>query len=564
MFVNLNVHTVGTLMGSIIKIDDLISRLKELGQNACAITDKGNLFKSIEFYKKMKKAGIKPILGVEFDIVDDMSIKDSKYTESITLLAENNSGWTNLKKLVTIANKDGFYYKPRIDYKSVAQHKDGLIVLSGGVFSKPARMIVDGKDDAAEQFILESKSVFGENYYIELCRSGYDSEELIIRKLRDISNKLNVPCVCTSDTRYLFKEDSYCYEVMTAISSNKMMDDPNRRRPQSDRLFLKSSEDIEEWANLSEMYTSVEIAERCNVDINFDFIHLPKFDRAPSGVSNYDYLRQLLYDGMKLRGIDRDNKIYVDRIKRELNDIKEAGIVDYFLMVYDIIRWCKENDIFIGLGRGSAAGSLISYFLNITQIDPIQYGLIWERFYNIGRKGSMADIDIDIEIERREDVLKYVEETYGINRVCQMVTFGTLSIKNTLKDVGRVFGISIDEMQAITDEVPHKSDSIKDAVSKSDRLKEYYKTHKKIFVIAEKLEDGIRNTSKHAAGVIISDENIYETGCIPLSYDTKSKKMISGFDMYAMDDLKYMKLDLLGLKTLSVIKLALSIINEEK
>lgn len=387
-------------------------------------------------------------------------------------------------------------------------------------------------------------------------------QQLIKKHLREIAFKLSIPEVATCDVHYLNQDDSYLHEVVLAINSRKKISDTSRFTYPTNEFWLKDYDSLKDLFTSSEISTTLEIAERCNVDIDFESTKIPRYPRLPEGVSSYDYLRDLIYKGFEFRGFSLDNKEYVDRIKMELADIKEAELADYFLILHDIIVWAKDSGIWVGPGRGSAGGSLIAYVLRITEIDPLEYGLLWERFYNVGRKGSMPDIDTDVEIDRREDVLDYIRNTFGENYVCQMITFNTLSTKAILKDIGKVFDIDFKIMNDITDQVPKKVKNLADALEQSELLQESEKKYKKIFVIAKELEGIIKSVGTHAAAVVISNQDIYQ-GCLPLHWDAGNKKMVTGCSMYCLDDLKYLKLDVLGLKTLSVLKMAERLVNEK-
>ncbi len=560
-FINLNVHTNNSIMRSTIKIDALLDKVKSFGQTAIGITNNGNIYDAITFYQECKKKDIKPILGCQFDVVDDLVSKE-RSSETLTLIAMDNEGWINLKLLISISNKDGYYYKPRIDYKSVKKHSSGLICLSGNIYSRLSKRILEEKFDEAEVFVKELKDIFGDRLYIEVSDTGFAGQGLVNKHSRDIAQKLSIPVVGTSDVHYINKDDAYTHEVLLTISAGKKMTDKTkdqdpRGRPifPSNEFWLKDYDDVIDIFTDSEIITSEEIAARCNVDISFDKIHMPKYPKLPKGTTSYDYVRSLIYKGFEKRNISLDDTVYVERIKKELSDIKEADLADYFLIMWDWINWAKDRDIWIGPGRGSCGGSLVAYMLYITEIDPIKYDLIWERFYNLGRKGSLADIDTDVEIEKREEILDYIRETFGQDHVCQMITFNKLTTKAVLKDVGKAFGVDFDIMNNITKDIPFKAKNLKQALKESEKLRESERKYKKIFTVAKEIEGVIKSKGSHAAAVVISDKPL-TSGNIPLSWDAGNKKLTTHWDMYTLDDMKYLKMDVLGLKTLSVLKYA--------
>lgn len=564
-FIHLKAHTDASIMSSILTHDKLVEQAKKFNHEALAVTNSGNLFDSIEFYKECKKNSIRPILGCEFSVVDDINVKSRNYS-SLILLAENDIGWNNLKRLVTYSNRYGYYYRPNIDLRCLEEFASGLICLSGGIDGVISTLILDGKIQQAEKTCEFLKSIFKQSFYLQVTNLGWQGEPVVRKCIRDLGEKFNIPVVATCDVKYGNMQDSHVHEVMLAIDAEKKMSDPTsletyRGRPvmPTREFWFKDYKDIENQFFDTEIISTLEIAERCNVNIDFNKMHLPRYHKTDNGMSSYDFLRKITYDGFKLKGF-KDNQIAIDRIKKELNDIKETGLEDYFLIMWDWINYAKNNDIRIGPGRGSCGGSLVAYCLNITEVDPLRYGLIWERFYNVGRKGSLADIDTDVEIEKRDVVLDYMKQTFGENRVCQMVTLNRLTTKNVLKDVGRVFDISFDEMNNITSHIPFKAKTIKQSLEESDKLKVYEKKYKTVFTMAERLEGIIKTRGNHAAGIIIADEDIHN-GCIPLNWDASNKKLTTGFDMYTLDDLKYLKLDLLGLRTLSVIKHTEGLIN---
>ena len=567
-FVNLHIKTNASIMSSVVQIESLVKKLSEYKQTAAAIVNQGNLFDAIDFYKAMNENGIKPILGCEFNVVE--SFEENKQYDSLVLIAKNNDGWKNLKKLVTLSNKpEHYYYVPRISYKLIEENRDSLICLSGDQNGRFIKLINDDRIKEAEEFALYLKGLFPNDLYIEVFANQFKRIEYIRKHSREIADRTHIPCTAVSDTRYIEPEDCHILEVAMCINSGKNMSDPvsdeftkGRRTLFSNDYYLKRFDDVSEIFTEMEIASAQEIAYFCNVEIDFKNAHVPKYHKTEGSKDSYEHLRKAIYGGLKERNISVDNSQYIDRIKKELKDIKEESLEDYFLILWDILRWCKSQNIRTGLGRGSVGGSLIAYLLSITEIDPIKYGLMFERFYNAGRKGSLPDIDTDVEIDRREDVIAYIRETFGENRVCQMLTLNRLSTKSVLKDVGKVFEVNFDEMNIITDYVPFNAESLKDAVEKSPELKTYQQKYKKIFTVAEKLEGIIKSKGSHAAGVVIFDED-FESGCVPLAYDAANEKLTTGFDMYTIDNLKYLKLDILGLRTISLLKSTEKLVNKQ-
>jgi DNA polymerase-3 subunit alpha len=601
-YVSLHVHTDYSYRDSICKIKPLVARAKELGYEALAITDHGHTAGALQFYKECKKQGVKPILGVEAYIVHRTEDKD-RSAHHITLLAMNSTGWENITKLLSWANEHGFYYSPRINLEQLFKHHEGIIVLSGCMQSMFAKAMVADNVDGAEKLAKEFKQVFGDRFYFEIQmvnRKGIDyipEQNVILEETRKLSKKLGVPCVATNDVHYINKDDKLTHDIWKAISSNQTMKAPPKSKDNPRGRMVFNGEDyyIQTYKEMRERFTpkeitiSVDIARRCNVELAFTpGAFMPRYDNNMSDDEVHDLLRKTcerrIREGRLFSAKDTE---YVERAKKELRDIKEANLAHYFMIVDDVVSYADREGIPRGWGRGSVGGSLIAYSLGITKkIDPIKYGLIWERFYNKGRKGSMPDIDLDFCIRRRKEIIVYLREKFGNDRIYPMSTVHGLAGKMAIKDVGRALGFEFSYLNSITRFFPHKCDSITDAVERVPRLKELsegidkhtveweneLKTEenglrkndlrqkiserrtqlKMLFQHATKLEDCKRHRSTHACALVIADRSL--VGQIPLIYDTGNKVLVTAWDMYDIEDLGYLKLDVLGLKSATVIE----------
>lgn len=557
-FVHLHTHTAYSLLDGEGTIKKLIDRAKELGQTAIAITDHGNMFGVIEFYEYAKSQGIKPILGCEVYVaarsrLDKVHEYDSRSCHLI-LLAENDIGYHNLIKLVSMGYTEGYYYKPRIDMELLREYNEGIIALSACMSGVVSVNILSDNYDEAKRRAEEFTEIFGrDRYFIELQDHGIIEQQKLNRGLLAVAKELNLQTVVTNDIHYVLKEDAKYQDVLMCIQMGKTVDDPDRMKMSTDQLYLKSEAEMNElFSYIPEAIKNTQrIADRCNVEIEFGKLHLPKFD-VPDGLTSYEYLCRLTDEGMAERYPNDDGTVR-KRLEYELDIIKSMGYVDYFLIVWDFIRFARSSGIMVGPGRGSAAGSVVSYCLHITNIDPIRYGLIFERFLNPERV-SMPDIDIDFCYERRGEVIEYVNRKYGASQVCQIVTFGTMAARLAVRDVGRALNIPYGVVDNVAKQIPKELDiSIDNALKINYKLKEMYDADSKIRELldtARALEGLPRHTSTHAAGVVITRKPVQEY--VPLQ---KNDDVITTqFTMTTIERLGLLKMDFLGLRTLTVIR----------
>lgn len=557
-FVHLHTHTAYSLLDGEGTIPKLIERAKELGQTAMAITDHGNMYGVIDFYECAKQNGIKPIIGCEvyvaarsrFDKVHDL---DSQSCHLI-LLAENDVGYHNLMKLVSAGFIEGFYYRPRIDMDILREHNEGIIALSACMSGVLSRQLLSGNYDEAKRRAQEFLDIFGrDRYFIEIQDHGIFEQKKLNRDLISIARELNIDIVATNDIHYTLKRDAEYQDVLMCIQMGKTVDDEDRMKMDCDQLYLKSEEEMTElFSYIPEALENTQkIADRCNVEIEFGKFHLPKFE-IPNGLTAYEYLKQLVYRGMRERYPNADESV-VSRMQYELDTISQMGYVDYFLIVWDFIHYAKSHGIPVGPGRGSAAGSVVAYCLHITDVDPIKYSLIFERFLNPERV-SMPDIDIDFCYVRRGEVIDYVNRKYGSDNVAQIVTFGTMAARLAIRDVGRALNIPYGRVDEVAKQVPNELKmTIKKALTVNYKLKELYDSSaeiKKLIDTAIELEGLPRHTSTHAAGVVITSGGI--GNFVPLQ---KNDDVITTqFTMTTIERLGLLKMDFLGLRTLTVIQ----------
>lgn len=557
-FVHLHTHTAYSLLDGEGTIPKLIERAKELGQTAMAITDHGNMYGVIDFYECAKQNGIKPIIGCEvyvaarsrFDKVHEL---DSQSCHLI-LLAENDVGYHNLMKLVSAGFIEGFYYCPRIDMDILREHNEGIIALSACMSGVLSRQLLSGNYDEAKRRAQEFLDIFGrDRYFIEIQDHGIFEQKKLNRDLISIARELNIDIVATNDIHYTLKRDAEYQDVLMCIQMGKTVDDEDRMKMDCDQLYLKSEEEMTElFSYIPEALENTQkIADRCNVEIEFGKFHLPKFE-IPNGLTAYEYLKQLVDRGMRERYPNADESV-VSRMQYELDTISQMGYVDYFLIVWDFIHYAKSHGIPVGPGRGSAAGSVVAYCLHITDVDPIKYSLIFERFLNPERV-SMPDIDIDFCYVRRGEVIDYVNRKYGSDNVAQIVTFGTMAARLAIRDVGRALNIPYGRVDEVAKQVPNELKmTIKKALTVNYKLKELYDSSaeiKKLIDTAIELEGLPRHTSTHAAGVVITSGGI--GNFVPLQ---KNDDVITTqFTMTTIERLGLLKMDFLGLRTLTVIQ----------
>ncbi len=566
-FVHLHTHTEYSLLDGAAGIKKLIARTKELGMKSIAITDHGVMYGVIDFYKEAKANGIHPVIGCEvyaaprsrFDKVHDIDNK----TSHLILLAKNNTGYKNLAKIVSSGFTEGFYYKPRVDFECLKDNSEGLVVLSACLGGEIPKALAENDYETAKKIAEKYISVFGrENYFIEIQNHDIDLQKKILPKLEMLSKELGVGLVATNDVHYILREDAKYQDVLMCIQTEKTVDDENRMRFETEEFYLKSPEEMEALFGAYEgaMENTVKIAGMCNVEFDFDTRHLPSFE-VPEGETAFSYLKKLCYEGMEKKYSDTGE--IKKRLDYELETIQNMGFVDYFLIVWDFINFAKTHDVIVGPGRGSAAGSLVSYCLGITGIDPIKYGLIFERFLNPERV-SMPDIDIDFEPEGRQKVIDYVVEKYGTEQVSQIITFGTLKARLVIRDVGRALDMPYGEVDSIAKLIPNELKmTIDKAMEISEDLKNLYKEDarvKRLIDTARALEGLPRHASTHAAGVVITKEPI--VNYIPLQVN--KDVVTTQYTKDTVEELGLLKMDFLGLRNLTVLKNALKIIEKTR
>ena len=475
--------------------------------DAIALTDHGVMYGAIDFYKACKKEGVKPIIGCEVYVAPRSRLDkepgiDNKYNHLI-LLAKNNQGYKNLSKLVSLGFVDGYYYKPRIDLEILEKYSEGLVCLSACLAGSVNQALLNGQENKAEEIALWHKRVFGDDYYIEIQNNGIDEQVLANQKLVTLARKLDIPLVATNDAHYLKREDAYNHEVLLCIHTGKRMSDMDRMRFDTDELYVKSPEEMIEYfkAFPDAIENTVKIAEKCNVDFEFGHTILPNYDVPEEFETHYDYFKKLCDDGIKNRYGENPSKEVLERAEYELGVIQKMGYVDYFLIVWDFINYAKTHGIPVGPGRGSGAGSIIAYAIEITDIDPMKYGLLFERFLNPERI-SMPDFDVDFCYEHRQDVIDYVSQKYGHDHVSQIITFGTMSARMVIRDVSRVLDVPYAEADALAKMIPNELHiTIKKALEQNVELRQKYEndeTVKKVLDIAMGLEGMPRQASTHA------------------------------------------------------------------
>jgi len=606
---HLHLHSSYSILDAISKIPDIVKRADEYGHKSLALTDHGTISGVPEFYKECKKRSIKPILACEFYMVDDhtkdkarakIDKRRASRNHHIIMLAMNQKGWENIKILNTKANEK-YYYSARVDYNDLDQYGEGLICLTACLKGIVPWNINEGNYDVAAEHALRLKGIFGDRFYLETQDGGLNCQPEINKMLRQLGGHLDIPIVGCQDAHYIDRNDVEVHEAIWAIRTKDTFDKPvgygkgkefrpyystreywlkNAEHMLRESLTTEDGEERMSTVTEAELEMSAQIADRIgDVEIKHK-LHLPRYEFVPNinqgtgcatkscehtdengeviDLTSFNYLVELVMSGYEVRygtPIEEACEEHKARIKKELRDIKDARLADYFLIIWDIVNWSRSQHIPVGPGRGSAAGSIVSYILRITGIDPIKYGLIWERFYNIGRKGSMADIDIDVSRARRGEVVKYIEDRFGKDRVAQMVTFNTLATKAALKDTAKILGrkgMSHQDANVMTRNVLTKVKNLEDAVEKNDKLKEYQEKYPRLFSIAGRLEGCPKSSGQHPAGIVISDES-FDTGSIPLRWNAKEKKLITEWDGETLDSLGYLKVDILGLNTMDVL-----------
>ncbi len=571
-FTHLHVHSHYSLLDGLAKIGDLVNHAKEIGYDSLALTDHGSMYGIPEFNQKCKKIGIKPILGVECYLAPAgrfqkrPNIDNKRY--HITLLAKNNEGYQNLLKIVTKSYLEGFYYKPRIDKELLKEYSNGIICLSGCLNGEISQLVLKNKFEKAEEKLKEYLEIFKDDLYIELSYHSNIEESLIAKnRLIDLSKKYSIPVVATYDTHYLKPEDKDAHDILLAIQTKNKIDDENRLTMKNEDFSLCSQETMEElYLDIPEAISnSQKIAEKCNVELEIDkkkFI-FPQFQPPENFEDNNQYFDYLCEKGLKERFKDNISSEISERFDYEIEMIKKMGFVDYFLIVQDFINWAKQRNIFVGQGRGSAAGSLIAFILKITDVNPIKYDLIFERFLNPERI-SMPDIDVDFADTRREEVSSYLQEKYGKDHVAQIITFGTMKARAVIRDAGRAMGLSYNFCDNIAKLIPlgEFGRTLDISLQSVDELKRMYESDeqaKNLIDFAKKLEGVVRHASIHACGVVITKEPL--VNYIPLQKAPQNEEaIISQYDMHGIEDLGLLKMDLLGIRHLTIIENTLEII----
>jgi len=559
-FTHLHVHTEYSLLDGSNKIKEYVARVKELGMDSAAITDHGVMFGVIDFYREAKAAGINPILGCEVYLApnsrfDRESGRGEDRYYHLVLLAENNTGYNNLMKIVSKGFVDGFYYKPRIDMEILEEYHEGIIALSACLAGEVQRYLNRGMYEEAKKVALKYEKVLGKgNFFLELQDHGIPEQKTVNQQLLRMSRETGIELVATNDIHYTYAEDEASHDILLCIQTGKKLDDEDRMRYEGGQYYVKSPGEMEELFPYAKeaLENTHKIAVRCHVELEFGVTKLPKYD-VPDGYTAWDYLNKLCYDGLEqcYGGL---NDTLKERLDYELNVIREMGYVDYFLIVWDFIKYARDHGIMVGPGRGSAAGSLVSYTLSITRLDPLKYNLLFERFLNPERI-SMPDIDIDFCYERRQEVIDYVVEKYGKDKVVQIVTFGTMAARGVIRDVGRVMDLPYAMVDSIAKMVPNELNiTIEKAMRMSSELRKIYEEDSQVHHLIEmskRLEGLPRHTSMHAAGVVICQKSADEY--VPLSR-ANDGSITTQFTMTTLEELGLLKMDFLGLRTLTVIQ----------
>jgi len=569
-FVHLHLHTKYSLLDGAIRLKQLFALAKQYKMPALAVTDHGNMFGVIEFYTKAIESGIKPIIGCEVYVApgsrfnkESRGISDA--SNHLTILAKDTKGYKNLLRLTSAAYLEGFYYRPRVDKDLLKKYNEGLIVLSGCLHGELPRLIGAGNIEGAHQMADEYKEIFDDNrFYLEMQDNKIDLQKTVNEGLVEIGKKLDLPLVATNDCHYLRREDSRAHEVLLCVQTGKTISATDRMRFATDEFYFKSPQEMKSSFSLypDALKNTIEIAERCNLELNFGQFHLPDF-KVPQGETLDSYLEKLTREGLKERltsiagkggDISSISGTYTKRLDEELDVIRSMGFSGYFLIVYDFVNYAKKRNIPVGPGRGSAAGSLVAYSLKITDIDPLSYDLLFERFLNPGRI-SMPDIDIDFCVDGRDEIIEYVTNKYGKENVAQIITFGKMQAKGVVRDVGRVLDMPYKDVDKIAKLIPNTPNiSLKDAIKQEPRLMELEQKDEKIrnlISLAKSLEGLPRHASTHAAGVVISNNPLVEH--LPL-YKGSNGEVVTQFAMKEVEKIGLIKFDFLGLKTLTLIE----------
>ena len=567
-FTHLHVHTEYSLLDGSNKIKEYVARVKELGMDSAAITDHGVMYGVIDFYRAAREAGINPILGCEVYVAPgsrfdrEVGSGDDRYYH-LVLLAENNQGYSNLMKIVSKAFVEGFYYKPRVDLELLEKYHEGIIALSACLAGEVARYLARGMYEDAKIAALRYQDIFGKgNFFLELQDHGIPEQQTVNQQLLRMHRETGIDLVATNDVHYTMAEDAEPHDVLLCLQTQKKLSDENRMRYEGGQYYVKSPEEMARLFPyaLEALENTHRIAERCHVEIEFGVTKLPKYD-VPDGFTSWEYLNKLCHEGLEQRYHPVTEELK-KRLDYELSTIKNMGYVDYFLIVWDFIKYARDNDIMVGPGRGSAAGSLVAYTLGITQLDPIRYDLLFERFLNPERV-SMPDIDVDFCFERRQEVIDYVRRKYGDDCVVQIVTFGTLAARGVIRDVGRVLDMPYAQVDTIAKMIPQELNiTIDKALGMNPEFRKAYEEQDdihRLIDLAKRLEGLPRHTSMHAAGVVISQKDVSEY--VPLSR-AQDGSIVTQFTMTTLEELGLLKMDFLGLRTLTVIQNAVKMVEK--
>jgi len=568
-FTHLHVHTEYSLLDGSNKIKEYVDRVRELGMDSAAITDHGVMYGVIDFYRAARAAGINPILGCEVYVAPgsrfdrEAGSGDDRYYH-LVLLAENNQGYSNLMKIVSKGFVEGFYYKPRVDLSLLEKYHEGIIALSACLAGEVARFLTRGMYEDAKKAALRYQDIFGKgNFFLELQDHGIPEQQNVNQQLLKMHRETGIELVATNDVHYTLAEDAQPHDVLLCLQTGKKLADEDRMRYEGGQYYVKSPEEMERLFPYAPeaLENTHKIAQRCHVEIEFGVTKLPKFD-VPEGYTSWEYLNELCFRGLEERYQPVTEELK-ERLNYELSTIRNMGYVDYFLIVWDFIKYARDHDIMVGPGRGSAAGSLVAYTLGITQLDPIRYDLLFERFLNPERV-SMPDIDVDFCFERRQEVIDYVRRKYGDDCVVQIVTFGTLAARGVIRDVGRVMDLPYAQVDTIAKMIPQELNiTIDKALQMNPELKKAYEEQKEIHDLidtAKRLEGLPRHTSMHAAGVVISQKDVSEY--VPLSRASDGS-IVTQFTMTTLEELGLLKMDFLGLRTLTVIQNAVHLIEQD-
>ena len=564
-FAHLHVHTEYSLLDGSNKIKEYVSRVKELGMNSAAITDHGVMYGVIDFYREARKQGIKPILGCEVYVAPNSRFDretaggESRY-HHLVLLAENNTGYANLMKIVSRGFTEGYYYKPRVDKDLLRQYHEGIIALSACLAGEVQRYLSRGLTEEAKKVALEYQDIFGKgNFFLEMQDHGIPEQQLVNQRQIQLSKETGIELVVTNDIHYTYAEDAKPHDILLCIQTGKKLDDENRMRYEGGQYYVKSPQEMEALFPYAKqaLENTQKIANRCEVEIEFGVTKLPKYD-VPDGMTSWEYLNKLCWEGLK-KHYGESSRELKERLRYELDTIRSMGYVDYFLIVWDFIKYAKDHGIAVGPGRGSAAGSIVSYCLEITNIDPIRYQLLFERFLNPERV-TMPDIDVDFCFERRQEVIDYVVRKYGKDRVVQIVTFGTLAARGVIRDVGRVMDLPYAFVDSIAKMIPQELNiTIDKALQMNPELRKTYENDPQVKLLIDmckRLEGLPRHSSMHAAGVVIGQREIDDF--VPLSRASDGS-ITTQFTMTTLEELGLLKMDFLGLRTLTVIQNAVQL-----